>query len=112
MILSQHSNQLLYDITYTVGSSAQYVTMLTITSCTTGAFVGFSGIEEIKVLGAYIFVFALHCPLVIRVLPNTRDIDRDYVTEKMFNGKRKYCHVFYAPYRTCYFGVIMLISLH
>ena len=39
-------------------------------------FVEFSGIEEIKVLGAYIFVFGLHCPLVIRVLPNTSDIDR------------------------------------
>ena len=29
----------------------------------------FNGIEEIKILGAYIFVFGLHCPLLIRVLP-------------------------------------------
>ena len=35
-----------------------------------------SGIEEIKVLGAYIFVFGLYCPLVIRVIQNTRDNDR------------------------------------
>ena len=31
-----------------------------------------SGIEEIKVLGAYIFCL---CPFVIRVIPNTRDIE-------------------------------------
>ena len=35
----------------------------------------FSDIEKIKVLGAYIFVFGVDCPLLIRVLPNTRDID-------------------------------------
>ena len=35
-----------------------------------------SDIKEIMVLGAYIFVFGVHCTLVIRVLPNTRDIDR------------------------------------
>ena len=38
-----------------------------------------SGIEEIKVIGAYIFVFGFHCPSVIRVLPSTRDIE-PYVT--------------------------------
>ena len=35
-----------------------------------------SDMEEIKVLGALIFVFGLHCLLVIKVPPNTRDIDR------------------------------------